>query len=870
MAAKAKTAKTPTPARGRGKEIAGICLLGLGIFSLISMVSNHLGAQTLMGPGGAATARILYAFAGYSAYLLVGAVLVMAVRCFKGSSLLSSVSETLGSLAFVGALSVLLHLPFAQRHTESRGPGGLVGQWTGEILASFIGTVGAALAAATVLFLALTFLTSLRAEHAWSAVAAVGDRSWALIREAGGALGRLLADMFPGRGDDEDLDYEEDTVQADAPPLVATKKPKRALAAVEPTEAFEKTLVAFSPEPQEAVAKGKAKKKPSRSGEETRQAVAALVAMPENDSEEIVADAATDEVDELPAVVGELSDDESAPIIVAPMVRPIEPVKKHEGPGFIKLSEGEFRLPSTSMLTYEPPKGVTLDKVALYEMAERLEQAFSNYGVKGKVKEIHMGPVVTMYEFAPAPGTRTGKIARLEDDLAMALEAQAVRIVAPIPGKAVVGVEVPNKLRETVYLKEILEDASFSQSGSKLQVCLGKDIKGTPVSVSLAKMPHLLVAGTTGSGKSVAVNSMITSILYNASPEEVRFIMVDPKMLELSIYEGIPHLLLPVVTDPTKANLALRWAVEEMQRRYELLAKTGVRDIVGFNAKVEQHLAKKKVQMDTAAAKATANGDDAQVFDTGGVIDDELNESLSDRQAAAQASAGQTDDLAVKLPFIVIVIDEFADLMMVAPKDVETSVARIAQKARAAGLHLILATQRPSVDVITGLIKANFPSRIALQVASRIDSRTILDQPGAETLLGNGDMLFSDRGSKLRRIHGAFLSDDEVHSVVNFLKKQAKPVYDMDILKPRDDEEESEGGAARESDFNDALYDQAVAIVCDTRQASVSFIQRRLQIGYNRAARMVEHMEREGIVGPANGMKPRDILAQQGDYLASP
>jgi len=864
MAAKAKTAKTPTPTRGRGKEIAGICFLGLGIFSLISMVSNHLGAQSLMGPGGAATARLLYSFAGYSAYLLVGAVLVMAVRCFKGTSLLSGVSETLGSLGFVGALAVLLHLPFAQRHTESRGPGGLVGQWTGEILASFIGTVGAALAAATVLFLALTFLTSLRAEHAWAAVAAVGEKSWALVREAGGALGRLLADMFPGRSDDEDLDYEQDTVEAEPLPLVATKKPKRAITAVESTEAFQKTLVAFSAEPQEVAAKGKSKKKPARSGEETQQAVAALVAMPENDSDEV--QAAVDEDDVQPSLVGELSDDESAPIIVAPMVRPVEAVKKHEGPGFIKLSEGEFRLPSTSMLTYEPPKGVALDKAALYEMAERLEQAFANYGVKGKVKEIHMGPVVTMYEFAPAPGTRTGKIARLEDDLAMALEAQAVRIVAPIPGKAVVGVEVPNKLRETVYLKEILEDASFSQSGSKLQVCLGKDIKGTPVSVSLAKMPHLLVAGTTGSGKSVAVNSMITSILYNASPEEVRFIMVDPKMLELSIYEGIPHLLLPVVTDPSKANLALRWAVEEMQRRYELLAKTGVRDIVGFNAKVDQHLAKKKLQMD----KAAANGEDVQVFNSGGVIEDDLNESLSDRQAAAQSRANQADDLAVKLPFIVIVIDEFADLMMVAPKDVETSVARIAQKARAAGLHLILATQRPSVDVITGLIKANFPSRIALQVASRIDSRTILDQAGAETLLGNGDMLFSDRGSKLRRIHGAFLSDDEVHSVVNFLKKQAKPVYDMDILKPRDDEEDGDSAGARESDFNDALYDQAVAIVCDTRQASVSFIQRRLQIGYNRAARMVEHMEREGIVGPANGMKPRDILAQQGDYLASP
>jgi S-DNA-T family DNA segregation ATPase FtsK/SpoIIIE len=455
------------------------------------------------------------------------------------------------------------------------------------------------------------------------------------------------------------------------------------------------------------------------------------------------------------------------------------------------------------------------------------------------VKEIHMGPVVTMYEFAPAPGTRTGKIANLEKDLAMALEAQAVRIVAPIPGKAVVGVEVPNKTRETVYLKEILQDECCRGATSKLQIALGKDIKGAPVSVNLAKMPHLLVAGTTGSGKSVAVNGMITSILYNASPEDVRFIMVDPKMLELSIYEGIPHLLLPVVTDPKKANLALRWAVEEMERRYELLAKTGVRDIASYNAKIlalspqSEQAAKsaaglssqsKKIrvviagpdgteqevdldadsEIPTEAADGTEAGDGgldaagAPAGDSAGVVEAEApsDEDLSDAAARVQA-----EPLPKKLPYVVIVIDEFADLMMVAPKEVETSVARIAQKARAAGLHLILATQRPSVDVITGLIKANFPSRIALQVASKIDSRTILDQSGAETLLGNGDMLFSDRGTKLRRIHGAFLSDDEVHRVVDFLKKQAKPVYDMDILKPRD--EEGEDGGAPADDFHD-------------------------------------------------------------------
>jgi DNA segregation ATPase FtsK/SpoIIIE, S-DNA-T family len=561
--------------------------------------------------------------------------------------------------------------------------------------------------------------------------------------------------------------------------------------------------------------------------------------------------------------------------------------------GFIKLSDGAFQLPTIDLLEYVPPPAHDMDKQQLYDMAERLEQAMSNYGVRGKVKEIHMGPVVTMYEFAPAPGTRTGKIANLEKDLAMALEAQAVRIVAPIPGKAVVGVEVPNLARETVYLKEILQDGCFTGAASKLQVALGKDIKGAPVSVNLAKMPHLLVAGTTGSGKSVAVNGMITSMLYNASPEEVRFIMVDPKMLELSIYEGIPHLLLPVVTDPKKANLALRWAVDEMERRYELLAKTGVRDISSYNARIDNDASKsapapeasakqkkirvvlagpdgteQEVDLDADAEITVAEGADG---DNGGIVSYEAptDEDLSDAAAAVQAKAEAvaTAEKPTKLPYIVIVIDEFADLMMVAPKDVETSVARLAQKARAAGLHLILATQRPSVDVITGLIKANFPSRIALQVASRIDSRTILDQAGADTLLGNGDMLFSDRGTKLRRVHGAFLSDDEVHRVVDFLKKQAKPVYDMDILKPRDEEGE-EGGAPAER-FHDELYDQAVAIVCDTRQASVSYIQRRLQIGYNRAARMVEQMERDGIVGPTNGAKPRDVLAPQGEYLAA-
>ena len=411
-----------------------------------------------------------------------------------------------------------------------------------------------------------------------------------------------------------------------------------------------------------------------------------------------------------------------------------------------------------------------------------------------------------MYEFVPAPGTKLSKISALSNDLAMSLQALRVRIVAPIPGKGSVGIEVPNKTRATVYLKEILVDEGVQKAKSKLTMGLGKDIAGAPVAVDLAKMPHLLVAGTTGSGKSVAVNGMICSILFNSTPEEVRMIMIDPKMVELSIYEGIPHLLLPVVTDPKKANLALRWAVDEMERRYELVSKAGVRDILAYNKKVEKILADGPPKIESKKIKIFVEGDGRR---------EERGRGRRQRgRPCARRAASSTPRCATrsrrrialpqkareeapppprKLPYIVVIIDEFADLMMVAPKDVETSVARIAQKARAVGIHLLLATQRPSVDVITGLIKANFPSRIAFQVASKIDSRTILDQQGAENLLGMGDMLFTDRGQALRRVHGALVTDVEIKRMVDFLKLQGQPVYDMDILKPRVDEE-GEGG----------------------------------------------------------------------------
>ena len=432
------------------------------------------------------------------------------------------------------------------------------------------------------------------------------------------------------------------------------------------------------------------------------------------------------------------------------------------------------------------------------------------------------GPVITTFEYAPAPGVKINKIVNLSDDLALALRAISIRIVAPIPGKAAIGIEVPNADRETVRFKEIVASGAFEKSKSKLTICLGKDIVGRPVVAALDKMPHLLIAGATGAGKSVALNTMICSFLYKATPEEVKLIMVDPKRIELSTYDGIPHLITPVVTDAKKATNALFWAVKEMERRYELLSEHKARHITQYNQKIER--------------------------------------ALESRNTETQES---DEELPKSLPFIVIIIDELADLMMVASRDVEVALTRLAQMARAAGIHLILATQRPSVDVLTGIIKANFPTRLTFQVSSKTDSRTIIDTNGAENLLGMGDMLFLPPGTgRLQRIHGAYISEAEFTQIVDFLKKQETPDYDQNVVAaPRE-----ENTAAEDKEY-DERYDEAVALVTRTGQASISMIQRHLRIGYNRAARIVEMMEQEGVVGPSDGVKPREVLARSFDDL---
>ena len=502
---------------------------------------------------------------------------------------------------------------------------------------------------------------------------------------------------------------------------------------------------------------------------------------------------------------------------------------------------GNYQIPPFSLLDDPIPVEDSVEmKEEILLSSSILERKLADFGVEGKVVQVLPGPVITLYEFEPAPGIKVSRILSLSDDLALAMRALSLRILAPVPGKPVVGIEIPNTRKEVVSFKEVITSKEFSKADSKLMMVIGKDSIGEPMVQDLATIPHLLMAGSTGSGKSVGLNAMICSILLNASPDEVKMIMVDPKMLELSIFDGIPHLISPVVTNPKKAAAALGWAVQEMENRYKLMAELGVRNISGYNLRMDKLREEYETELE-AWEKDHEKGIKPHEMDS-----DELTEEDDDKPIEPQA----------KLPYIMIVIDELADLMMVASKGVEEALTRLAQMARASGIHLIVATQRPSVDVLTGIIKANFPSRISYKVTSRVDSRTILDSMGAEKLLGRGDMLFMPPGThRLLRIHGAMVSDDEIEGIIKFIKEQKKPDYIEEIFSSVVVEDEK----YEEPEEYDEKYDEALALVAKDRQASISYIQRRLRIGYNRAARIIETMERDGVVGPSDGVRPREI-----------
>jgi S-DNA-T family DNA segregation ATPase FtsK/SpoIIIE len=518
--------------------------------------------------------------------------------------------------------------------------------------------------------------------------------------------------------------------------------------------------------------------------------------------------------------------------------RPAPKVKEKEAPPLPKprqeqftftRGDGTYQLPSWELLD-EPEKGQGgLSRDSLMANARLLEKKLGDFGVTGEVIEVSSGPVITMYEYQPAPGVKISRVAGLSDDLAMNMRAEAIRIVAPLPGKAAIGLEIPNPKREIVYLREVVDSPAFQESRSLLTLVMGVDTMGHPVVADLQRMPHLLIAGATGSGKSVGLNAIIMSILFKARPDEVRFMMIDPKRIELSLYRDLPHLIYPVISEPVDASQALKWAVADMENRYQLLAEKGVRNIEAYNRKILKE-----------QSEAAARPHREPVVDEDGL--------------PAEAPAPPEP-----LPYLVIIIDELADLMMVAPKEVEASITRLAQMARAAGIHLILATQRPSVDVLTGVIKANLPTRVSFQVSSKVDSRTILDGMGAEKLLGAGDMLYLPPGAgKITRIHGAYVSEAEIKKITDFIKAQKKPDYLEELTVPGAPGENGEGV----EDY-DEKYDEAVELVTRSGKASISLIQRHLRIGYNRAARIIEIMEREGVVGPADGARPRQVLARE-------
>jgi len=870
---------------GMGRDVAGVALLALGValgialvtFSALdaSLVSHGVPpASNLVGPAGHHVAGALYRALGYSALVLPVALCAAALGLFRGEPRLVTLVASGAYAVLIASTATLLQLFLAGRKLASFPPGGLVGRFFSARAEALLSTVGTALVVGACAVVALIVATDFQVQRAWELLAAS-------VRN----LGAFLSTRFAEAVDEHRRAVAE--LRAEEAEERARREEDEALAAAAVVEASE----AAAEEEGRAMA-GALVRERARSAAQLG-----------DDPAWARQDEADLELEEKPRRRRKEPEEERPRIVVAdapaeipppgpppPAVRPEIVVsqamqergrrkkdRSKEVPAFAFTQRGEvFRLPQVSLLDKHEAVQKDLDEQSLQKTAEVIAATLRQHGVEGAIRHIRPGPVVTLYEFVPVAGVKLARIENLDKELTMALSATRIRIIAPIPGKGVVGIEVPNRDRAIVYLRDVIESETFDHAGGLLPLGLGKNIEGIPYCVDLQRMPHLLIAGTTGAGKSVGLNVMILSLLYRRTPDQVRMVMVDPKMTELTIYEDIPHLLLPVVTDPQKATRALQWAVDEMERRTQILADTGSKDLRSYNAKVDKLRAEGRTFEEAEAAPPRK----LLVVDvTAGETEEEAAARLAREEQVERPSAQATvatapfedptepppsDPVAArderklpqKLPYIVVVIDELADLMMTAPREVEISLARLAQKARATGIHLMVATQRPSTDVITGMIKNNFPARISFRLASRHDSATIINGPGAETLLGDGDMLVMTATHPLTRVQGAFVSEEEINRVVGFLKEQGRPVYDESILKAR----EGLGDAGRDEDEDDPVYDQALELVARMEEVSVSKLQREMRLGYNKAAKIIERMEREGVVGPANGVKPRHVL----------
>jgi S-DNA-T family DNA segregation ATPase FtsK/SpoIIIE len=821
--------------RRRVAELAGLLFALLALALSVALLTHDQGdpslntatwqpTRNLVGPAGAVASDLLLQGFGLAAGLPVLCLLAWAWRLATQRGLGTFPLRLIGGLAglpLVAATAALLPLPPA--FPVQAGPGGAVGAPVAativEGLAAALGPFGTlvghgliGLAALLAIFLACGLSGG---EWRGAGRAAMGGARVAAGAGvmAAGAAGRLARTLGDRRGSPG----EEEAPPAPSPPAV----PQR-------PGLFRRSLGALFGRHARPV------QVPLH--EMLRNADAAARVIPPDASEPppSLRRAAPEPAEEdAPAPrLPPASRPRVAPAAEARRSKPVQPA--------LDLGEAGFKLPPIDLLVAAPARRAGgPSEEALQANARLLESVLDDYGVRGRIAEIRPGPVVTLYELEPAPGTKSARVIGLADDIARSMSVVAVRI-ATVPGRNVIGIELPNARRETVFFSEMMLDEDWARAQGKLNLALGKDIGGTPVVADLARMPHLLIAGTTGSGKSVAVNTMILSLLFRMTPDECRFIMIDPKMLELSVYDRIPHLLAPVVTEPAKAIGALKWTVREMERRYRLMSQLGVRNIGGYNDKVA--IARQKGETLTRRVQVG--------------FDPETGKPVFEDQPLALEP----------LPMIVVIIDEVADLMLVAGKDIEAAVQRLAQMARAAGIHVVMATQRPSVDVITGTIKANFPTRISFQVTSKIDSRTILGEQGAEQLLGQGDMLHMAGGGRVTRVHGPFVSDAEVERVVEFLREQGEPAYVEEVTEAAEDEDGMVAGLlGGNTDAEASLFDQAVALVSREGKASTSFIQRHLSIGYNRAAKLIEQMEKEGIVGPANHVGKREVLTRRSE-----